>query len=170
MKLNIGCGGRRLPGYTGVDVIQRPAVDIIAPANKIPLPDGSVDEIMSIHCVEHIFPWDLPDTLNEWFRLLKPGGSLVVELPDIIKSCKNLIDGVMKGGKHPNQLSYWAIFGDDRLKDPYMMHKYGYHFGTLAPLVKEAGFVKPVERATVFHPAGRNHRDFRLEARKPESA
>lgn len=166
MKLNIGCGGRRLPGYTGVDVVQRPATDIIAPADKIPLADGCADEVMAIHLVEHLLPWLVPNALKEWHRLLKPGGILVLEMPDIVKACQNLLDGVMRGGKHPNQLSYWAIYGDDRLRDEHMLHKFGYCFKTIAPMVKEAGFVDIVERTTQFHPAGRNCRDFRLEAKR----
>ena len=167
MKLNIGCGGRRIPGYTGVDAVQREGADVVADAGSLPFEDCSADEVMAIHLVEHLYPWLLPPTLAEWFRVLKPGGRLVLEMPDIIKSCKNLIDGVMRGGKHPNQLSYWAIYGDDRLEDEFMMHKYGYHFGSLKPIVESAGFIKIKEFQTQFHPAGRNCRDFRLEAIKP---
>lgn len=170
VKLNVGCGGRRLPGYIGVDVVaDRPAVDIVAPAGKIPLPDGCAEEIMSIHCIEHVYPWELPDILKEWNRILQPGGRLILELPDIVKACQNLISGIFDSGKHPNQLSYWAIFGDDRLKDPFMMHKFGYCFKTLSPIVAAAGFTGMKEKPTQFHPVGRFRRDFRLEARKPEN-
>lgn len=166
MKLNIGCGGRRIDGYTGVDAVQRPAADIVAKADAIPLPDSSCDEIMAIHLVEHVHPWEVPGLLQEWHRLLKPGGRLVLELPDLIKCCKNIIDGKMVGGKHPDQLGLWGLYGDDREKDPFMSHKWGHTFKTLAPTVKAAGFIKIEERPTEWHPAGREHRDFRLEAVK----
>lgn len=166
MKLNIGAGGKRLPGYTGVDVVERPGADIVAPAHQVPLPDGSAEELIAIHLVEHILPWELKTVLAEWHRLLQPGGLLVLEMPDLIKCCKNILDGRMKGGKHPDQLGMWGLFGDDRYQDPYMLHRWSYTFKTLAPIVEAAGFVKIVERPTVFHPAGRDHRDFRLEARK----
>lgn len=166
MKLNMGAGGKRLPGYTGVDVVERLGADIVAPADKVPLPDGCAEELMAIHLVEHILPWELKTVLAEWHRLLQPGGLLVLEMPDLLKCCQNILDGRIKGGKHPDQLGMWGLFGDDRYQDPYMLHRWSYTFKTLAPIVEAAGFVKIVERPTVFHPAGRDHRDFRLEARK----
>lgn len=163
-KLNIGCGGRSYPGYTGIDAVARDGADIVAPAHEIPLPDGCAEEVMAIHLVEHLLPWLVPVALAEWYRLLAPGGKLVLEMPDIIKCCQNIIDGRMKGGKHPDQLGMWGAYGDTRTQDEFMLHRYGWHFGTLAPLVKDAGFVKVREVQTVFHPAGRTCRDFRLEA------
>lgn len=167
MKLNIGAGGKRLEGYTGVDAVERPGADIIARADKIPLPDACAEEVLAVHLVEHLLPWELGQTLKEWHRLLAPGGLLVLEMPDLVKCCQNIVDGRMKGGKHPDQLGMWGLFGDDRYEDPYMLHRWGYSFKTLAPKVETAGFFKIVERPTKFHPAGRDHRDFRLEARKP---
>lgn len=166
MKLNIGAGSRRLDGYTGVDAVERPAADIIAPAHAIPLDDGCAEEVLAIHLVEHLLPWDLKTALKEWHRLLMPGGLLVLEMPDLIKCCRNILEGRVPAGKHPNQLGMWGLFGDDRLKDPYMLHRWAYTFKTLAPIVEGVGFRKIVERQTVWHPVGREHRDFRLEARK----
>ena len=144
----------------------RPAADIVAPADKIPLGDGCATEVMAIHLVEHVYIWEVPDLLREWHRLLRPGGLLVLEMPDLIKTCRNVIEGRVVGGKHPDQLTMWSLFGDPRDKDPYMNHKWCHTFKTLAPTVAEAGFIKIVERQTQWHPAGREHRDFRLEARR----
>lgn len=165
MKLNIGCGNRRLPGYTGVDAVQREAADIVAPADAIPLPDGCADEVLAVHLVEHVFEWMVPTLLTEWHRLLKPGGLLVLEMPDTMKCARNLVNGVES--KKPGQMHLWGLFGDPTTKDPFMMHRAGWWFARLAPIVKTLGFVDIVERETVFHPAGRGVRDFRLEARKP---
>lgn len=162
-KLNVGCGGRRIAGYTGIDVVARDSVDIVAPADKIPLADASCIEIMAIHIIEHVHRWEAIDLLREWCRLLAPGGMLIVEAPDLVKCCRNVVEGV--NGKHPDQLGLWGLYGDDRLKDPYMMHKTGWTFQTLSPLVLKAGFVEPVELDTEFHAAGRQVRDFRLVAR-----
>ena len=165
MKLNVGCGNKRLPGYTGVDAVPRSAADIVAPANKIPLPDGVADEVMAIHLVEHLLPWEVESTLAEWHRLLAPGGALVLEMPDLIKCCRNIFEG-RTNGKHPNQIGMWGLFGDDRLQDPYMLHRWAYTFATLSPIVESVGFVKIREKDTQFHGAGRKIRDFRLEAQR----
>lgn len=44
-----------------------------------PFPDNSVDEILASHILEH-----LPDTvaaLDEWWRIVKPGGKIVIRVP-----------------------------------------------------------------------------------------
>jgi SAM-dependent methyltransferase len=166
MKLNIGAGGRRIAGYTGVDMVERPGADIVAPANAIPLADGVASEVLAVHLIEHLLPWEVADTLKEWRRLLRPGGRLVLEMPDLIKCCQNIISGAFVAGKHPDQLGMWGAFGDPRQKDALMLHRWGYTFKSLQPIVSAAGFGAIVERPTQWHPAGRELRDFRLEAVK----
>lgn len=165
VKLNVGAGKRRIPGYTGVDAVQREGADIVAPADNIPLADGCATEILAIHLIEHLYAWQVPGLLKEWYRLLSPGGRLVLELPDLKKCAKNLLSP--RPEKTPGQLSMFGIYGDHTLKDPWMMHKAGWWFESLAPVVAAAGFVEICECQTVYHPVGRGIRDFRLEARRP---
>lgn len=165
MRLNIGCGDRRLPGYVGVDVVPRSAADLLAPAHEILLPNDCADEVLAIHLVEHVFAWEVPALLAEWARLLKPGGLLVLEMPDAMKCARNLVEG-RASKKKPDQLHMWGLYGDDTLEDPLMMHKSGWWFDRLSPLVAAAGFRDITEHETKFHPAGRGTRDFRLEAVK----
>ncbi len=44
------------------------------------VPDNSVDFVHSSHCLEHLH--DPHEGLANWFRILKPGGHLVVLIPD----------------------------------------------------------------------------------------
>lgn len=164
MKLNIGCGHRRIEGFTGIDAVERPGADIVAPAHQIPLPDACADEVLAVHLLEHLLPWDAPVALREWHRLLKPGGLLVLELPNLLKCCENIISG--RAGKHPDQLGMWGLFGDNRTNDPFMMHRWGYTPETLTTLLRAERFTAVQEKTPVFHPAGRQHRDMRIEARK----
>lgn len=166
-KLNIAAGGKRIPGWTNVDAVARDGIDIVADMASVPLPDACADEIMIIHGIEHVFAWVVPSVLRECFRLLAPGGSLQLEMPDIVKSCRNIADGYIGSGKHVDQMGLWGLFGDPRLKDPAMCHRYGWTFASLRPLVEGVGFVNCEDAPTKFHPCGRLMRDFRLEARKP---
>lgn len=54
-------------------------VDVVAPGDDIPLPDGSQDFVVSSHVLEH-FP-DPVKALLEWDRLLKPGGIIFAIVP-----------------------------------------------------------------------------------------
>lgn len=164
VKLNIGAGNKRLPGYTGVDAVARPAADIVAPAWAIPLEDGVADEIMAIHLWEHFYRFDCEKVIAEWRRLLKPNGRLVLELPDLMKACRNVVEGIK--GKHPDQLSMWALYGDPREGDEFMAHRWGWTPDTLREFLQANGFKEIVERPTQFHRTGHFNRDMRIEAER----
>jgi predicted SAM-dependent methyltransferase len=169
LKLNIGCGKRVMDGWTNVDVVANPeaprAPEILCDAKAIPLPDGCADVVMAIHVFEHFYRWESEGVLQEWRRLLKPGGLLILELPNLVKCCENYLSGRMRGGKNPDQLARWGIYGDPRTGDRYMNHPWGYSPEELMGLLHAAGFSGAKEHPTQFHPAGRNHRDMRIEAR-----
>ncbi len=44
------------------------------------VPDGRYDFVHSSHCLEHLV--DPEEGLRNWFRVLKPGGHLIVTVPD----------------------------------------------------------------------------------------
>jgi SAM-dependent methyltransferase len=46
------------------------------------LKDNSLDFIFSLECLEHLIPVDLDLTLNEFYRLLKPGGYIFITVPN----------------------------------------------------------------------------------------
>ncbi len=169
MKINVGCGKRVWDGWTNVDAISHPKAprppEIISDALSIPLPDGCADMVMAIHVFEHFYRWESPKALAEWARLLKPGGVLIMEMPDLMKWAKNLVEG-RSGKTHEDQMHMWPAYGDPRDEDPYMTHRWGWTFHTVCPLLTEAGFKGMVERPTEFHKVGREFRDFRVEARK----
>lgn len=170
MRLNVGCGKRVMEGWVNCDIARDPEAErdpeIICDAKQIPLEDECADVLQAIHLFEHFYRWQIDDVLKEWKRLLKPGGLLILELPNLVKCCQNYLEGRMRGGKNPDQLSRWGIYGDPRTGNPYMNHPWGYAPDELISLLKEAGFQKAAERQTEYHPAGRHHRDMRIEAIK----
>jgi ubiquinone/menaquinone biosynthesis C-methylase UbiE len=167
--LNVCCGKRYRDNMINIDVVAQNGYrvpDILADARKIPLPDGHADEVMSIHGFEHFYRWEVDTLITEWKRLLKPGGLLVLELPDLIKCAKNVLSGYSHSGKDPEQFSMWGLYGDPRTEDPYMCHRWAWSPATLAAFLRSHGFKDIVEKQTEWHPGGREHRDMRIEARK----
>jgi predicted SAM-dependent methyltransferase len=168
LRLNVGAGSRRPAGYFHLDVEENPdapsPLDLLCDAKAIPLPDGCASELMAIHVFEHFYRWEIEGVLAEWKRLLRPGGRLVLELPNLVKCCQNYLDGRMKGGKHPDQLARWGIYGDPRTGNHWMCHPWGYSPEELIGLLHAAGFKGAKEFQTQHHPAGRHHRDMRIEA------
>jgi len=168
-RLNLGCGDKILPGYVNVDVAparagQRP--DLISDLHHLPLPDGCADEVLAVHVVEHFWRWEVVDVLKEWVRVLKPGGRLILECPNLKSACEAfLADPEKAAGPGPEgQRTMWVFYGDPRWQDPLMVHRWGYTPKSLAQVMCEAG-LKGVRQAPAQFKL-REPRDMRLVGEK----
>lgn len=79
---------------------------------NLPLKDGSLDFVYSSHLIEDFLDWD--PLLIEWRRVLKPGGFLVICLPDKVRWNQALANGQMPNCAHkhesyPGELTTYAI-------------------------------------------------------------
>ncbi|WP_460061663.1 glycosyltransferase [Streptomyces sp. YKOK-I1] len=80
IALDLGAADRKPPGYVGVDRRSGAGVDIVATLpEKLDLPDDSVGLVRAVNFLEHV-PAKVP-LINELYRLLAPGGMLLVSTP-----------------------------------------------------------------------------------------
>jgi predicted SAM-dependent methyltransferase len=138
IKLDIGCGERkRDEDYIGVDAYVESA-DVKADMWALPYQDGEVDSIWSAHALEHIPAAKVPQTLKEWCRVLRPGGRLIVQVPDFDYVAKYWLTGPDRS---------WAealVFGHQAHEGEY--HKCAFTKAVLKADLEAAGFeVKRVE-------------------------
>jgi len=83
-KLEIGSGHRPQPGYEHLDIDATcPDLEFVGPMDDIPVDDETFDELLSIHSIEHTSWRNVLPTLQEWFRVLKPGGRLEFHTPNL---------------------------------------------------------------------------------------
>lgn len=92
IKLNLGAGGIEYPGFLSVDLHDKRAHILMDITKLTDFEDNSVSEIMASHVFEHLNPYHSHDILREWFRVLKPGAKLSMEMPDIEKCCHSFIN------------------------------------------------------------------------------
>lgn len=83
IKLDIGCGKNKIPGFTGIDTIAFDNVDIVHDLRKIPYPfkDNSVDEIHCSHFLEHLTGAERIPFFNELYRIMKPKSTARIITP-----------------------------------------------------------------------------------------
>lgn len=96
MKLDIGCGlnyKKPLEEWTHLDINPSPHIEIVCDFGNINIPDESVDEIWIGDVIEHIQPWRQKEVLAEWWRILKPGGKISGQTPNLIKTLQDYISG-----------------------------------------------------------------------------
>jgi SAM-dependent methyltransferase len=79
VKLNLGSADDLRQGFINVDVVPAPGVVVADLSKPWPWQDSSVDHVRASHVIEH-----LPDkilTMNELWRVLKPGGKVEIDVP-----------------------------------------------------------------------------------------
>lgn len=151
--LDVGCGDGRTSGlwllghgcsYLGVD-ISEPAVEearalglqaqVIDDAASLPIPDGAYDVVVGVEVLEHLF---LPlDALTEMARVLRPGGVLIVTVPNVAYWRRRLDLAL---------LGRWNPLGDDRgvaepWRDPHIRF---FNPGSMRRMVAAAGLTSIV--------------------------
>ena len=161
MKLHLGCGRKYLEGYINIDA-KSDYAEIKADLyhdNLMDIPGvepSSVEEILLVHVIEHLWPIDVPEHMAYWHYLLRKGGKLIIEAPDVDKlfSCDVKLEQKVK----------W-VYGHSPSRNCHDLHKGGWCYALLEPLLRQAGFSEVEEFAPQFH-GQRTWRDFRVVATK----
>ena len=92
IKINAGCGDMILKGYINIDLYSEFA-EVKADIAHLPYRDNYADEIYSSHTIEHFNFKEAFSVLRDWHRVLKPGGIIVIDTPDMLASCKKFVEG-----------------------------------------------------------------------------
>lgn len=101
--VDIGCGevnrAEQFPDHTLVRVDLRESCnpDYRCDVRYLPFGNEEFDTVFSSHVLEHIKREDTDATLNEWIRILKPGGEFIIVVPNIIWALDEL-NSVKQGG------------------------------------------------------------------------
>ena len=174
VRLDLGCGHKQEQGWVRVDfAVDRKKVqgdsvtktgkplmpDVEADLRALPFPDNYADAARAIHVIEHFQVWDAPKVMREWVRVLKPGAELAIECP-----CLDKIVELFKVPNIPPWATYWGLYGDPRMEDPLMMHKWCFTENQLRRLMESCGLVEVRGEVPLFH---QQIRDMRIVGNKP---
>lgn len=154
LKLHLGCGSIHLDGYINIDIEPwSTACDLVADATNLYMfEDNSVDHIFTHAVLEHIPPWDTINTLREWNRVLKPGGTIQVEVPDLERVFLDwLIDKTLGEQEAINN-----IYGGNKAPDKAYSHQdhlTGFTYDRLTRMMAYCGFTnfKRLEHPKYHH-------------------
>jgi predicted SAM-dependent methyltransferase len=131
LKLDIGSGQRHGDdGWIGVDSFSD--ADCKASMWELPYPEGTIDEIFSSHALEHVPKKMVLPTLQEWFRVLKPGGKLTLRVPDLEWCCTHWLT---------HQTTGWdmdVLFGNQNHEGEF--HKTGFNYVIIVNYLSQCGY------------------------------
>jgi len=113
-----------------------------------PVATGSIDAIWSSHNLEHLHRHEVPVALAEFKRVLRPGGQILLTLPDLQRIAELVAaDGLEDeaysspaGPISPLDMIYGHTPSLAR-GNHYMAHKTGFTARSLGQLLSEVGFV-----------------------------
>lgn len=177
--LHVGCGVQTKKSLKGFDTDEWQEVrfdidptvepDIIGSLMDMSqVEDSSVDAIYSAHNIEHVHFFDVMKVLEEFHRVLKPDGFLVITCPNLEQACR------IAGETGLMTVLYHAVVGPITAMDvifghrgmsytdnPFMMHKVGFSPELLAEALTEAKFKNIVggarlERFDIWYVATKN--------------
>lgn len=80
IKLNLGCGDRKIHGFINIDQRAEVYPDVIADITNLNYKD--IDLIYAAHVLEHFKNSETCKILRNWYECLKIGGTLRISVPD----------------------------------------------------------------------------------------
>lgn len=99
----------------------------------IPLPDSCADFVYSSHMLHHLYRDDASKLLREVLRVLKPGGTIRLAVPDV-----EYIFSLYQQGKREQALEYFFY---PVPRGDLFTRRYQYDYSLLSALLEAAGFV-----------------------------
>jgi len=93
-KINLGCGGHKHQEYVNVDINRKQSPDIVADVSDLwMVGDAKFDEVLASHVFEHFLPEEQSNVLEEWKRIMKPGGTIQIRVPNLPYICHSYLNG-----------------------------------------------------------------------------
>lgn len=118
------------------------APDFRCDVRHLPAPDESFDIVHSRHVLEHFGRAEVVSTLREWLRVLRVGGELRLNLPNVEFAMRRFLE-VEEGKAEWDQYWGWQLYGSQ--SDRYDYHKTGFTPRILRNLLTAIGGLDDIE-------------------------
>ena len=133
--LDLGCGGHATPMKDGTpvrfDMKDDVKADYRGDVRVLPFKTESFDVVYSSHTLEHFEQKQIGAVLDEWLRVLAPGGELRLVVPDLTVAARMILDNGVEAD------AWKVLYGEQT--DKWDFHKTGFTPQSLEGLLKEKG-------------------------------
>ena len=175
INLNLGAGGIDVPGFHSCDKYDSRSYIILDAEDLSEIPDNKISSILASHLFEHINPYKSVDVLKGWHRVLKPGGKLIMELPNIEVLCREFVTADKATRYGILNCIYGTINTHQSLSDPNYVpsditspHIWGWYPEMMYDHLIWAGFTNiKFLPEQIPHSGPTPECNFRVEAEKP---
>ncbi|HEC65900.1 MAG TPA: class I SAM-dependent methyltransferase [bacterium] len=182
-KLNCGCGNIPLEGYINMDKYYYPGCGspnlnhklakswkgewIYGDVLDMNFKHNYFDKILFVHTLEHLSFEDGNRALQNISRILKPGGVVEIEVPDLTKACKLFLetDPFVLGGDNRVWWRKIGLFhGTTGVDGEGQFHLSNYTKNYLTKKMEEHGFIN-IEEILVGYGHGKPEPEYNFRLR-----
>ena len=143
IKLNLGCGSDYKVGWINIDMDESVKSDICADfqALKFIFKESSVMHIYMMHSIGYMNLFQARAFFKDILGILKPGGILEMEFPDIAK-CANVLSSTKDYTEFLEAIRAVYAFDLEQIKnqEQYQPYSFGWSGWTIDIELKDAGF------------------------------
>lgn len=108
MRVEVGAGEHPDPTYDlHTDILPLPGIKILCRADRLPFPDASLDALRANHVLEHQSYEVIGDTVAEWARVLRPGATIDIGVPDAKFIARQWVHDEID----THEANYWILGG-----------------------------------------------------------
>ena len=171
-KLHLGCGTDYLDGYINIDSSPDVGADLVMDVSRLVyFRDECIERIECYHFIEHLDYYFAIRMLKQFYRILKPGGMVLMELPNFDVCVRSLGQYFENNGF---DLAMCGIYGhppaitEDGISQ---LHKWGWTFAALENELDKIGFTGVVQHEIKqkYRDSTKFNRDMQIRAYKPGS-
>ncbi len=158
---DVGCGGWSPTGenvhITRFDLNPEVEPDVVCDVRAIPEKNETFDIVYASHVLEHFFFWEIRKIVNEWLRILKIGGEIIILVPNLEMAAHEILKavndetydagyahGMIYGTREKNDAAdgHWAMKAES--SDSTQTHKTGFIKPKLRQLLESFACLKDV--------------------------
>ena len=143
MKIEFGCGETPTKlGFKTCDIRNLPTIDFVCTAWDIDkhVPENSVDEIFSRHFFEHLTFAQGEIVLDKWFKILRPGGTCEMSLPNMTYHINQWLNKTNNPKNYSRACAGFWGWQRGEFDDVWDVHKSGYDRESFTNLLLRKNF------------------------------
>jgi SAM-dependent methyltransferase len=140
MKLNLGCGNKKVGGHVGVDKFLCSAVQIRADLEKpLPFKKNSIEDIKLDNVIEHIR--DIPELFKKLADISKNGCKIYIKTPHFTS---------LSSWKDPTHRHHFSYFSFEHFTRKHVEHYIGSGIKILSKKLSFGGGILGIIGRTLF--------------------
>jgi len=104
MRVELASGERPHNGYLHCDMRLLESTDLVCTVEVLPFANDSVESLLASHIIEHFSYREIDRVIEEWHRVVRPGGNILIITPNFAYIAHGYVEGWMDYTESRNRM------------------------------------------------------------------